>query len=88
MYGIEAGVGLRVMNMVAEATLLPYAGVHLYGGLGICFGPFCAELHLTGYILNLKIPTTAEVEFSKFPLDVGYVINILSIIFECILKVT
>ena len=44
MYGVDAGVGLRIMSMVAEASVVPYAGVHAYGGLGICFGPFCAEL--------------------------------------------
>ena len=71
MYGVDAGVGLRIMSMVAEASVVPYAGVHAYGGLGICFGPFCAELHLTGYIMNLKMPTSAEIGFSRFPLTVG-----------------
>ena len=73
VYGIDAGVGLRVMNMVAEASVVPKGGVMVYGGLSFCLGPFCAELHLEGYIMNVKFPTTAEVMFSKFPLDVGWV---------------
>ena len=59
------------MNMIAEASISPKGSVNAYGGVGICFGPLCAELRLNGYIMDVTFPTVAEVEFSKFPLDVG-----------------
>ena len=57
--------------MVATASVIPKGGLSAFGGVGLCLGPLCIELQLTGQILNVQFPTTAEVGFSKFPLDVG-----------------
>ena len=65
------GVNFKVMNMLGEPFVTPKGGVQAYATLRMCFGPFCAELRLTGSIMAMKFPTTAEVSFSKFPLEVG-----------------
>ena len=57
--------------MLAEPFVTPKGGLHVYGSLRICFGPLCAEIRLTGFIMTMSFPTKAEVAFSKFPLEVG-----------------
>ena len=57
--------------MVATASVIPKGGLTAFGSAGLCLGPLCIELNLVGQIMNVQFPTTAEVGFSKFPLDVG-----------------
>ena len=57
--------------MVASASVIPSGGLTAFGSAGLCLGPLCIELNLVGQIMNVQFPTTAEVGFSKFPLDVG-----------------
>jgi len=72
-YGMEFEVGAKVLDMKAFAGITPYGGIHAWGSLGVCFGPLCGSLRLEGYIMDLRFPSTAEIGFKKFPLDVGLV---------------
>ena len=72
--GIDVGVGLRVMSMVADANITPYAGIRVWGGASIGFVLY-AEVRLTGYILDTRFPTYAELDFSRFPINLGYVLR-------------
>ena len=64
-------VGVKVLAMKAFAGATPYGGAHAWGSISLCFGPLCGSLRLDGYVMELRFPTTAEVAFNKFPLDVG-----------------
>lgn len=64
-------VGVKVLGMTGFATVVPFAGAKAYGSVGICFWVLCGKLQLDGYIMDTRFPSTAEISFSKFPLDVG-----------------
>ncbi|XP_078660674.1 uncharacterized protein LOC144905141 [Branchiostoma floridae x Branchiostoma belcheri] len=68
---VECGVKLCFLTMKAEGTATPQIGAMVSGELNVNFLLFKAGLKLTGYLLTTKLPTKAEVGFSKFPLDVG-----------------
>ena len=70
-FGLDIEVGLKLMTMGATATVTPKGGLLAFGSVGLCLGTLCIKLELTGQILNVQFPTTAEIYFSKFPLDVG-----------------
>ena len=63
-------VGAKVLEMKGNVGVEPYAGVTVYGELGIGFLLY-GKLRLEGRIMDLRFPTTAEILFNKFPLDVG-----------------
>ncbi|XP_066264364.1 uncharacterized protein [Branchiostoma lanceolatum] len=68
---VQCGVKLCFLTMKAEGTATPQIGAMVSGALNINLFLFKAGLKLTGYLLTTKLPTKAEVGFSKFPLDVG-----------------
>ena len=60
------------MEMKAVVTVEPYGGLMVWGELGIGFALY-GKLRLEGMIMDTGFPTTAEVTFNKFPLDVRQV---------------
>ncbi|VDI79784.1 Hypothetical predicted protein [Mytilus galloprovincialis] len=70
-YGMKFEVGVKILGMKGYATVSPYAGAKGYGSVGLCFWVLCGKLQLNGHVLNTAFPSTIEVGFSKFPLDVG-----------------
>lgn len=68
-YGVRFTVGAKIMEMKGYVKVEPYGGVSAYGELGIGFLLY-GKLKLVGQIMDTGFPTTAEVTFSKFPLDV------------------
>ena len=75
-YGMKFEVGVKVLAMTGFATVIPYGGVKAYGSVGICFAVLCGKLQLDAHVMETRFPSTAEIAFNKFPLDVGYVIYI------------
>ncbi|VDH98959.1 Hypothetical predicted protein [Mytilus galloprovincialis] len=71
-YGMKFEIAAKVLEMKAQCIVEPYAGVTVYGELGIGFLLY-GKLRLEGRIMDLRFPTTAEITFNKFPLDVGLV---------------
>ncbi|KAJ8321022.1 hypothetical protein KUTeg_002609 [Tegillarca granosa] len=69
-YGMKFIVGAKIMSMKATAGVEPYAGLTVWGELGIGFLLY-GKLRLQGNIMDLRFPTECEIGFSKFPLDVG-----------------
>ena len=70
-YGMKFEVGAKLMSMKGYATIIPYGGVEVWGELGIGFLLY-GKLRIEGRIMDLRFPTTAEIAFNKFPLDMGY----------------
>lgn len=68
-YGVKFGVGARIMEMKAIVKVEPYGGLIVWGELGIGYALY-GKLRLVGMIMDIGFPTTAEVTFNKFPLDV------------------
>ena len=68
-YGMKFVVGAKVMDMKGTAGCEPYGGVAVWGELGIG-ALLYGKLRLEGRIMDLGFPTTAEIKFKKFPLDV------------------
>ena len=64
----------KLIAQTAAATVTPYGGINCYGQVALSAGPLYGKLRLEGDILELSFPTRAEIGFSKFPLDVSYVI--------------
>jgi hypothetical protein len=73
-HGMEFEVGAKLLEMKAFASIAPYGGIYAWGSLGLCWGTLCGTLRLDGYIMDLRFPSTAEICFSKFPLDVRLVL--------------
>lgn len=65
------------MDMKAYAGCEPYGGVSVWGELGIGLLLY-GKLRLEGNIMDMGFPTTAEIEFKKFPLDVQLVVKLIS----------
>ena len=68
-YGMKFIVGAKIMEMKADVGCTPYGGLTVWGELGIG-ALLYGKLRLEGQIMDLRFPTTAEVFFNKFPLDV------------------
>lgn len=68
-YGVRFTVGAKIMEMKGYVKVEPYGGVSAYGEMGIGFLLY-GKLKLVGQIMDTGFPTTAEITFSKFPLDV------------------
>ncbi|CAG2251012.1 unnamed protein product [Mytilus edulis] len=71
-YGMKFEIGAKVLEMKAICGVEPYGGVTVYGELAVGFALY-GKLRLEGRIMDLRFPTTAEISFNKFPLDVGLV---------------
>lgn len=69
---MKFAAGAKIMDMKATATCEPYGGVSVWGELGIG-ALLYGKLRLEGNIMDMGFPTTAEIKFKKFPLDVQYV---------------
>lgn len=74
------------MDMKAYAGCEPYGGVSVWGELGIGLLLY-GKLRLEGNIMDMGFPTTAEIEFKKFPLDVQLVVKLISKNIQCFLFV-
>ncbi|KAI8485717.1 hypothetical protein Bbelb_365510, partial [Branchiostoma belcheri] len=74
-YGADLSVGASLMNMNVQGGIIPYLGVQVYGELGVG-ALLYAKLRLEGDIMETKFPITAEIRFSKFPMDVGMTLDI------------
>ena len=45
-------------------------GAVAYGSVGLRLGPFEARLRLEGHLLTTEFPSTMELEFKQFPINV------------------
>ncbi|KAK3101942.1 hypothetical protein FSP39_007535 [Pinctada imbricata] len=68
-YGMDFLVNAKILEMKAIVEVTPYGGLLVYGELGIGLLLY-GKLRLEGEIMDLRFPTTAEITFNKFPLDV------------------
>lgn len=68
-FGVKFAVGAKIMEMKGFVEVEPYGGLVVWGELGIGFALY-GKLRLVGYILDTGFPITAEVAFTKFPIDV------------------
>ena len=68
-YGMKFEVGAKVMDKAATCGVEPYGGLTIWGELGVGFALY-GKLRLEGHLMDLGFPTTAEIGFKKFPLDV------------------
>lgn len=70
-FGMGFEVGIKILGMKGFASIIPFGGAKAYGSISICFWILCGRLQLDGYIMNTRFPSTAEIAFFKFPIDVG-----------------
>ena len=71
---MEFEVGAKLLEMKAFVGITPYGGIYAWGSMEIFLGNLYGRLKLEGYIMDLRFPSTAEIGFSKFPLDVRLVL--------------
>ncbi|WAR05125.1 hypothetical protein MAR_020494 [Mya arenaria] len=84
-YGLDVGWQAKIIGRSAGATVIPYGGLSTYFEVGIG-NILYGILRLEGQLCNIQFPTGAEIGFSKFPLDVGYVEtqNIIHVLVSCV----
>ncbi|XP_078573994.1 uncharacterized protein LOC144860567 isoform X3 [Branchiostoma floridae x Branchiostoma japonicum] len=70
-YGMVFSTDVRLLSMEADVTVTPTVGCQVWGALGIWLGLFEGRLEIRGFIMTTSFPCTAELQFTKFPLDVG-----------------
>ena len=68
-YGASFDVNARIMGMTASSSVTPYGGVTVFGKLELG-NMLYGELLLEGSMCDMRFPSTTELAFSKFPLDV------------------
>ena len=73
-YGIKFNVDVSIYGMKASSSVEPFGAAFVYGQLEVGYA-VSGLLKLEGKILELQFPAQTEINFSKFPLEVGYVLN-------------
>jgi len=63
-----------VLCFTFKFTLTPWLGAKVWGDAKVDFMLAHAGIRLVGYLVETKFPMTTEIVFSKYPIDVGYVI--------------
>jgi len=58
-------------------TLTPWIGAKVWADLAIDLLVMRGGIRLVGFIMETKFPMTTELVFSKYPIDVGYVLTCL-----------
>ncbi|XP_066289107.1 uncharacterized protein [Branchiostoma lanceolatum] len=66
---VEAGVSIMKMKAYGKAT--PEVNAVVEASVGVSLLVISGELQLRGYILQTTFPSSAEITFDKFPLNVG-----------------
>ncbi|XP_048250793.1 uncharacterized protein LOC124111176 [Haliotis rufescens] len=84
-YGMDIVVGAKILGMTAFGTVIPYANAHVYGEIGIG-AVLYGKLRLDGYIMTVAFPSTAEIGFSKFPLDLALTMDLELTPIELVLR--
>ncbi|KAK3612537.1 hypothetical protein CHS0354_024514 [Potamilus streckersoni] len=69
-YGVDFTLTAHLMSMKGEAKVVPYGGLKVWGEVGIGFLLY-GKLQIVGYIMDTRFPTTADIIFNKFPLNVA-----------------
>ncbi|KAI8516766.1 hypothetical protein Bbelb_053470 [Branchiostoma belcheri] len=69
--GVTLEAGVSIMKMKAYGKATPDVSAVVEASVGVSILLIAGELQLKGYILTTAFPTTAEVTFDKFPLNVG-----------------
>ncbi|XP_078658229.1 uncharacterized protein LOC144903712 [Branchiostoma floridae x Branchiostoma belcheri] len=70
-FGLIFSTDVKLLSMKAAVRVTPTVGAQVWGSLGIWLGLFEGKLQMRGYIMTTSFPCTAELQFTKFPLDVG-----------------
>ncbi|XP_019624877.1 PREDICTED: uncharacterized protein LOC109470382 isoform X2 [Branchiostoma belcheri] len=70
-YGVTFTTDVRILSMQADVTVTPSVGCQVWGSLTVWLGLFEGRLQITGYVMTTSFPCKAELQFTKFPLDVG-----------------
>lgn len=73
-YGIKFNVDVSIYGMKASSSVEPFGAAFVYGQLEVGYA-VSGLLKLEGKILELQFPAQTEINFSKFPLEIGYVLN-------------
>ncbi|XP_038050728.1 uncharacterized protein LOC119723897 [Patiria miniata] len=83
---MEIPMSVYFVSMHATGGVILSAGAYATAGVRICLGPMCGEMELTAEMLRTTFPTTAEIFFSKFPLDVGLKLEVEMIPLTLVLR--
>ncbi|XP_046360096.2 uncharacterized protein LOC124137716 [Haliotis rufescens] len=85
-YGIEIGVGAKILGMTVFGEVVPYGTVSVYGELGIGFLIWFGKLRFDGRLMNIAFPSRAEIGFYKFPLDLSLTMDVEMVPLEMTLR--
>ncbi|XP_022102001.1 uncharacterized protein LOC110985344 [Acanthaster planci] len=84
-FEMQIPVSVSLVSMRATGGAVPSVGAYARATVAICYG-LCGEMELTAEMLRTSFPTTAEIFFSKFPLDVGLKLDVEMIPLTIVLK--
>ncbi|XP_033637389.1 uncharacterized protein LOC117298318 isoform X2 [Asterias rubens] len=77
-FDLKIPVSVALVSMKAKGGITPMVGCYVSASVSIGFILY-GELELKADVLHTSFPTTAELIFSKFPLDVGLRLDIVMI---------
>ena len=69
-YGVDITVAAKILSMQVTGVLRPFSNVRVFGSMGLGVLNVFGKLRLSGFLMEVSFPSTAEIVFSKFPLDV------------------
>lgn len=69
---MKFSVDVSVFGMKASSGIEPFGAAYVYGQMEVGYA-VSGLLKLEGKILELQFPSKTEINFNKFPLDVGFV---------------
>ncbi|XP_063447918.1 uncharacterized protein LOC134727466 [Mytilus trossulus] len=70
--GIDLKLEMCIMSMKAKAVVTPHIGTSVWGSIKVDIGFAYGGIRLEGHLLETSFPITAEFRFGKFPIKLGF----------------
>ncbi|XP_052073991.1 uncharacterized protein LOC127711867 [Mytilus californianus] len=84
--GIDLKLEMCIMSMKAKAVVTPHIGAGVWGELAVDIGFAYGGIRLEGHLLETRFPITAEFKFNKFPIKIGFRLDLEIVPLELKLK--
>ncbi|VDI44467.1 Hypothetical predicted protein, partial [Mytilus galloprovincialis] len=84
--GIDLKLEMCIMSMKAKAVVTPHIGTSVWGSIKVDIGFAYGGIRLEGHLLETSFPIAAEFGFGKFPIKLGFRLDLEIVPLELKLK--
>ncbi|CAC5398107.1 unnamed protein product [Mytilus coruscus] len=84
--GIDLKLEMCIMSMKAKAVVTPHISTSVWGSIKVDIGFAYGGIKLEGHLLETSFPITAQFGFGKFPIKIGFRLDLEIVPLELKLK--